>query len=286
MASRAIEFVKMHGAGNDFFVFDARKYADLDYPELARKVCSRRFSVGADGIIGLTDVESADIGMFYFNADGSRSVCGNGLRCLAGYALERENSLSAKSELTVMTDDGISIVKPGQSKNELTVDMGKARHDASEVPTKGQGPQLKIKLEVKNQELEINAASMGNPHCVIFVDKLGGELSDELVHGLGSVIEEHDYFPERTNVEFVKLTGSNQAQMRVWERGVGETMACGTGNCAIFAVCMENSLIDGPELSLTSPGGEFKVSYGPEKQIMLTGPVKEVYEGKFVFDYE
>lgn len=290
-----IKFTKAHGAGNDFIFLDQRRLKALDYSALATKICQRRTSVGADGLILLLESSEADFKMTYFNADGSRAVCANGLRCLAHFINYLGDFPKNKAAVSIETDDGVKLVRNltkeelknknlvSNSKNQayLQAEMGKAKFLASEIPFKGEGEQLQKDFTASGTEFKISLANIGNPHCVIFVD----DVQKAEVETYGPEIENHPSFPERTNVEFVQVISPTELKIRIWERGVGETHACGTGNCAVFAIANRLDYINGAA-KITSPGGEFYLEHGSisddslaQDNILLTGPAEIVYEG-------
>lgn len=262
-------FTKLQGAGNDFLVFDARSGLNFDPEKQAPELCHRQFGVGADGLITISNSEKADFLMTYYNADGSRAVCGNGMRCAARFVAEQ--GLSSKNKLSLETDRGVVEL-------EFVGEMIKAFMGAPEfapdlVPISSNEECIDQSLFIDTREFKISAVSMGNPHCVILVD----ELSDELVLEYGPKLEKNSFFPAKTNVEFVKLVGPDVADIRVWERGVGETLACGTGVCAVFSVLrrLEKAA---DSMRIFARGGEFRVDW-QDSGIYLTGPAKSVFNG-------
>ena len=271
-----MKFWKMHGLGNDYIVIDNRdeKITDLEAPELARKLCERKFSVGADGLLLASNSASAAVKMRIFNADGSEAeMCGNGIRCFVKYCYE--NNVARKSELTVETLAGIKrawlTVENGLVKSVM-VDMGTPVLERSKIPMLGQGTSVNEDLQVNGETYKVTCLSVGNPHCVIFVDAL-----DEFpVQRVGPKIENHRLFPKKVNVEFVQVLGENVMKVRVWERGCGETLACGTGACA--AVVAGNLLKKvGSKVRVHLLGGDLEVEYA--ERLFLKGPVEKVFEG-------
>ena len=294
--SSIIKFTKAHGAGNDFIFLDQRVLKDIDFSSLATRICKRRNSIGADGLILLLESSQADFKMVYFNADGSRAVCANGLRCLAHFINYLGDFPRNKAAISIETDDGTKFVKnlteeelrnkkltsTSKSESYLQAEMGQAKFLANQIPFLGEGEQFLKDLTAAGVTFKISLANMGNPHCVIFVD----DLQNAEVEKYGPEIENHPSFPERTNVEFVKVISPTELQMRVWERGVGETLACGTGNCAVFAIANRLDYISGAA-KISSPGGEFFLEHGSmdddsnvtQDNILLTGPAEIVYDG-------
>jgi len=281
-----ISFTKMHGLGNDYLMLDAMSGAppEAKLPLLARAMCDRHFGIGADGIILVLPSRAADFTMRIFNADGSEAeMCGNGIRLFAKLVYERR--YTRERELAVETLAGI--IRPrlrvhGGRVTRVRVDMGEPRLRRSEIPMKGKDqPQvLKQRLRVSGTRYEITAVSMGNPHCVIFVNDVERVKLDEI----GPAIERHDLFPRRTNVEFAQILGDGEIKMRVWERGAGETLACGTGASAAVVVAVLNELTS-RRVTVRLRGGDLKVSWNPEDNHVFTeGPAVEVCTGETRLD--
>jgi diaminopimelate epimerase len=272
----AMKFWKMHGLGNDYIVIDNRdeKISDAEATELARKLCERRFSVGADGLLLVSNSAVADVKMRIFNADGSEAeMCGNGIRCFAKYCYE--NSVARKNELTVETLAGIKrtwLTVENELVTSVMVDMGIPVLDRSKIPMIGQGNCINEDLQVNGDKYKVTCLSVGNPHCVIFVDAL----DDFPVQRVGPKIENHRFFPKKINVEFAQVLNSNELKVRVWERGCGETLACGTGACA--AVAAGNLLQKvGGKVTVHLLGGDLEVEYA--ERLFLSGPAEKVFEG-------
>jgi diaminopimelate epimerase len=272
-----MKFWKMHGLGNDYIVIDNRneKISDTKAAELAQKLCERRFSVGADGLLLVSNSSLADVKMRIFNADGSEAeMCGNGIRCFAKYCYE--NNIAKKNELTVETLAGIKrtwLTVEDNTVISIMVDMGTPTLDRSNIPMLGQGTCINEDLQVNGEKYKVTCLSVGNPHCVIFV----GALDDFPVERVGPKIENHSLFPKRTNVEFVQVLNRNELKVRVWERGCGETLACGTGACA--AVAAGNLLRKiGNKVRVHLLGGDLEVEYA--ERLFLSGPAEKVFEGK------
>jgi diaminopimelate epimerase len=273
-----MKFWKMHGLGNDYIVIDNRdeKISTAEAAELALKLCRRRFSVGADGILFASNSASAlaDVKMRIFNADGSEAeMCGNGIRCFVKYCYE--TGIARKSELTVETLAGTKrtwlTVENGLVQSVM-VDMGVPVLERSKVPMLGQGMCINEDLQVNGEAYKITCLSVGNPHCVVFVDAV----DDFPVQRVGSKIETHRFFPKRTNVEFAQVLSENEVKIRVWERGCGETLACGTGACAtVVAGNLLKKLGDKVRVHLL--GGDLEVEY--VERLFLNGPAEKVFEG-------
>ncbi len=264
---KTIKITKMQGCGNDFVIMDYPEYKKIGMKmdELAKKVCDRNFGIGADGmIIPKTDTKNADLSWYFYNSDGSTAqMCGNGMRCFAKYAYDKK--LVNKKTFSVETSAGI--IKPELLDNNLVrVNMGKPVLEDKEIPFCGER-----KLAAMDKEFEITPVSMGNPHCVIITE----EDPMELAVKYGPVIEKHKYFPEKTNTEFVKIKSRIEIDMRVYERGCGITLACGTGACAGVVACVLNNLTE-QKVKVNLFGGSVFVEWqgSPEnmkKDIFLIG---------------
>ncbi len=271
-----MKFWKMHGLGNDYIVIDNRdeKITNAEATAIALKLCERRFSVGADGLLLASNSNSADVKMRIFNADGSEAeMCGNGIRCFAKYCYE--NNIARKSELNVETLAGVKrvwlTVENGLVQS-VKVDMGIPTLERSRIPMFGQGTCINEDLQVNGEIYKVTCLSVGNPHCVIFVDAV----NDFPVQRVGSKIETHRLFPKRTNVELAQVLSSNEVKIRVWERGCGETMACGTGACAtVVAGTLLKKL--GSKVCVHLTGGDLEVEYA--ERLSLNGPAEKVLEG-------
>jgi len=275
-----IPFVKMHGTGNDFVLCDKSNIpSSADYNSLAKMICNRKFGVGADGLIIMGEHVEADFEMLFFNPDGSPAeMCGNGIRCLGKYVYD--HGLTGKTELSVATGAGrIDLtMEVGKDKKISSVEaaMGKPEFARDKIPVKGDGQTaLAETIRLSNGiELEFHAVSMGNPHAVILVE----DVDKYPVREFGPLIEMYDLFPDRINVEFVKHISPELIKMRIWERGVGETLSCGTGICASAAVLRRLQLV-GQSLKVIVPGGELDVRFGMDDIVYLKGPAVEVFSG-------
>jgi diaminopimelate epimerase len=274
----------MHGLGNDFILIDCRQLELDNLPELSKKLCHRRFGVGADQVLLLGDSNIADFKMRIFNADGSEvEMCGNGIRCLAKYIWDQ--NLSDKNILNIETLTGV--IRPERTGNLVKVDMGKPIFEPEKIPVntssgfKVQGsegkkstPIIDYPLQVEDKEFKITCVSMGNPHAVIIVD----ELSDFPVSYYGPRIENHFMFPRRTNVEFIEVINPVKIKMRVWERGSGETMACGTGASAAVVASNIKGIAE-RKVTVHLLGGDLFIEWAGDNQVYMTGPAVEVFEG-------
>ena len=272
-----LEFFKMHGSGNDYILIDNRysKIEEEELAKLAKKFCTRRFSVGSDGLLLLYESSIGDVKMRIFNADGSEAeMCGNGIRCFAKFCYE--SGIVAKTEMKIETSSGLKTVclTPKRKKvSEVKVEMGTPDFARKHIPMTGNGRCIDEELKVEDSIFRITCLSVGNPHCVIFVD----DVSSFPVNNIGPKIEMHTMFPKRTNVEFVQILSENELKARIWERGVGETLACGTGACA--AVVAANELGKaGSECVVHVSGGDLKVKY-LRGNITMTGPAEMVFKG-------
>ena len=271
-----MRFWKMHSLGNDYIVIDNRdqKISDKRAAELAKRLCERRFSVGADGLLLVCNSTAADVKMRIFNADGSEAeMCGNGIRCFAKYCYE--NGVAKKNEFSVETLSGIKrvwLTVKDDEVNAVKVDMGAPNWEKSSLPMIGQGTCINENLEVDNETYKVTCLSMGNPHCVIFVDKV----DDFPVEQAGPKIENHKAFPRRTNVGFVQVLSRNELKVRVWERGCGETLACGTGTCAAVAAANRLGKV-GNKVTVHVLGGDLQVEVA--KSLFLSGAAEKVFEG-------
>jgi diaminopimelate epimerase len=271
-----MKFWKMHGLGNDYVVIDNRdtKIGDAEAAALALKLCKRRFSVGADGILFVSNSAVADVKMRIFNADGSEAeMCGNGIRCFAKYCYE--NNIARKNELVVETLAGNKrawLTVEDSLVTSVMVDMGVPVLERSRIPMLGGGTCINEDLQVDGESYKVTCLSVGNPHCVIFVD----DVDDFPVQRIGSKIETHSVFPKRTNVEFAQVLSENEVKVRVWERGCGETLACGTGACATVVAGNLLKKLSG-KVRVHLLGGDLEVEYA--ERLFLNGAAEKVFEG-------
>jgi diaminopimelate epimerase len=271
-----MRFWKMHGLGNDYIVIDNRdeKINGKNGGVLAKRLCERRFSVGADGLLLVSSSKVADVKMRIFNADGSEAeMCGNGIRCFAKYCFE--NGIVLKNEFSVETLSGVKrlwlTVKNGKVRF-VRVDMGAPNWQRSSLPMVGQDTSINENLEIDGKVYKVTCLSMGNPHCVIFVDNV----DDFPVDQVGPKIENHRVFPKKTNVGFAQIQNRNELKLRVWERGCGETLACGTGTCAAVAAANKLGLV-GNKVIVHVLGGDLQVEAA--ESLFLTGAAEKVFEG-------
>ncbi len=274
-----MRFEKWHGIGNDFvMVADPEDSVALS-AEQVRAICNRRFGVGADGVIRVAPgADGADLFMDYVNSDGSLGeMCGNGIRCLALFA--RDQSLTDKDEIKVMTRAGLKTVTVLDG-GRVRVDMGAPIFDPAELPMRWDGSDaLNAKLELDDEVVEASVLSMGNPHAVLFVD----DPENAPVATLGPVIEHLDVFPNGTNVEWAHVDSPERVSMTVWERGSGQTLACGTGACAVAVAA---KLVHGAadEITVTLPGGDLEVEWNGSLDsaapVFMTGPAERAFVGE------
>jgi diaminopimelate epimerase len=268
-----MRFTKMHGAGNDYVYLDCFSQPAPERPDqLARRLADRHFGVGPS--------ERADARMRMFNADGSEAeMCGNGIRCVAKYVYD--HGICRKPTLAIETGAGVLALEvevEGGLVRRARVDMGEPVLEAARIPTTLPGdPVLNAPLHVAGEQLAVTCVSMGNPHCVIFVERL----SDRWVLQIGPRVEVDPYFPKRANVEFVEVVSPGEVRMRVWERGSGETLACGTG---ASAVCVAGALGGRTQRTILAhlPGGDLQLHWGQDNHVYLTGPAVEVFHGEWV----
>ncbi len=281
-----IDFVKMHGLGNDFILIDClnKSLGDSSFLSyLAKKLCDRNFGIGADGLILILASSQADLRMRIFNFDGSEAqMCGNGIRCFAKYAYE--NKLISKNKFAVETLAGIIIPElifqdlKNKKVLRIKVNMGTPKLRRREIPMNGEDTPTVIDETLKinpEQTFKITCVSMGNPHCITFVNDVQSISVDEI----GPKIENHPLFPEKTNVEFIQVLNKQEINFRVWERGVGETLACGTGACAALVAAVLNNKTD-RKATIHLPGGDLDILWADDGYIYMTGPAELVFRGE------
>jgi len=286
---RRLYFTKMHGAGNDYIYVDAfdtphsLDIREIDLPDLSRKISDRHFGVGSDGLIAILPSASADFRMRMFNSDGSEAgMCGNGSRCVAKYV--HDKGFTDKTSITLETAAGIKVLhlhlEDGMVK-EVTVDMGKAFLRRGDVPALGDSDSLMVdeKVRADDSVFEITAIGMGNPHGVIFIDSI----SDRHIHHYGRLLECNPIFPEKANIEFAEVVDRRHINMRVWERGSGETLACGTGACATAVAAYIKGLAE-DEVDLLLLGGILHIRYDKNSgHVFMRGPAEFIAEGWYYF---
>lgn len=268
-----MKFTKMHGCGNDYIYIDCREGVPDNISDLAIRLSDRHKGVGGDGIILICSSDKADFLMRIFNADGSEGrMCGNGIRCVAKFVFD--NGLTDKHHLEIDTLSGVKTIdiaqtaKPGNEETWVTVDMGKPDIESIDETI----------VLADGQPLIGSYISMGNPHFVSFTTE---SPTDDMILRRGPLAESHARFPDRSNVEFARLTGKDEVEMRVWERGSGETMACGTGACATAVAAIAKGLT-GSDVTVHLRGGDLHISLDPRGHILMTGPATTVFEGEIM----
>ena len=280
-----MRFTKCHGAGNDFVVVDAREM-ELPWSGVAKRICDRHFGVGSDGIILIMNSTSADLKMRMFNPDGSEAeACGNGLRCFAKYAVDHMvttklkftvETLGGERNVTAFPDDSGRIV-------EAELSMGAPRLKPSEIPADVRdvtGPILEYPIETAERTILVSMVSMGNPHAVNFIDS---DVADYPLLTVGPTVEHHPIFPARVNYEIARVLGRDDISARVWERGAGETLACGSGACAIAVAARLLDRCD-ETVRIHLPGGVLTITWpGGDAEVLLRGPVQEVFTGDWPY---
>ncbi len=277
-----IEFTKYHGLGNDFILIDNRNSTKPRLtPEDAVKWCDRHFGIGADGVIfALPGQNGTDYTMRIFNSDGSEpEMCGNGIRCMGRFLadLEIAETGSAKEQFRIHTLAGL-ITPKLTADGQITVDMGEPRLLAGEIPTTLAAADQKVVdvlMEVAGKSWSVTCVSMGNPHCITFVDDVAAIALEQI----GPQFEHHPVFPQRINTEFIRVVKSDYLKMRVWERGAGITLACGTGACASLVAGVLNSQCD-RKATVELPGGCLEIEWAADGRIYMTGPAEKVFSGQ------
>ena len=273
-----MKFTKMHGAGNDYIYVNCFvEETPRDIVGLATAVSDRHKGIGADGLILICPSERGDARMRMFNADGSESeMCGNGVRCVAKYVYD--HGIAQKDRLNIETGRGVLALDLQIARGKVErvrVNMGAPILESANIPTTLPGdPPIRQKLSAAGREFEVTCVSMGNPHCVTFVD----QLSDEWVHVVGPQVERHPAFPRRVNAEFIQIVSPREFHMRVWERGSGETQACGTGACASAVAGVLTGLTERKVLAHL-PGGDLELEWAESGEVYLTGEAVEVFSG-------
>lgn len=282
-----MKFTKMQGCGNDYVYVNGftEKIALEDKPEIVRRLSDRHFGIGGDGVIFINPAKEADFEMEMYNADGTRSeMCGNGIRCVAKFVYDK--GLTDNTDITIVSAGKIKYLhltvekKPGQDRGEVTkvrVNMGSPILEPALVPVKAEGEQVvNAPIVVDDTEYRMTCVSMGNPHTIIF--KSG--VKEMNLEAIGPKFENHDCFPNRTNTEFVEVIDRNTVFMRVWERGTGETLACGTGCCATAVAAVLNGLTENT-VTVKLLGGELLIEWDREENLVyMTGPAVTVFEGE------
>ena len=276
-----MKFTKMHGIGNCYIYVNCFEEEVENPAAVSEFVSDIHFGIGSDGLVLIMPSETADFKMRIFNADGSEAqMCGNATRCVGKYVYEK--GLTDKTRVTLETLSGIKILDlslvGGKIVESVTVDMGKAELDPKKIPISMDGEKIVSRpITVDGREYEITGVSMGNPHAVVFVDDVDGlDLED-----LGPKFENHELFPERINTEFIKVIDDHTLKMRVWERGSGETWACGTGACAaVVAAALNGFCGQGEEILIKLRGGDLNITYMPDGTVIKRGPAEFICSGE------
>ena len=279
-----MKFTKMHGCGNDYIYINGftEKIAQEEKPELVQRISDRNFGIGGDGAIFINPSNEADFEMEMYNADGSRAeMCGNGIRCVAKYVYDK--GLTDKTNISIISCGKIKylelFLKDGKV-DTVKVNMGAPILYAEEIPVIIEGEKEKVinePITILDKEYKMTCVSMGNPHAVVFMD----DVENLAIEQIGPYFENHKCFPKRTNTEFVKVIDRKTVQMRVWERGTGETLACGTGCCATVVACVLNGLTD-ETVTVKLLGGEIDITWDREANLVyMTGPATTVFDGEY-----
>ncbi len=275
-----MKFTKMQGAGNDYVYVNCLEEQVSNPAEVSKYVSDRHFGIGADGLILIKPSERADFEMAMYNADGSQGeMCGNAIRCVAKYVYDR--GMTDKRQISIDTLAGIKYLElflENGKVSRVKVDMGAPRLAAAEIPVKADTEQvINAPIEVEGKTYEMTAVSMGNPHCVVFLEEDVRELN---LAAIGPAFENHPRFPKRIYTEFVNVIDKSALRMRVWERGSGETLACGTGSCATAVAAILNGKT-GAEVTVQLMGGELEIAWaGGDAPVYMTGPAVTVFDGE------
>ena len=266
-----MKFTKMHGLGNDFIIAEESAISSSDFASLSRQLCARRSNIGADGLVIIGKSDICDLKMLIFNSDGSEAdMCGNALRCITRYAWD--NKLVSSNEMTVETLAGVMRPRLNTENHSVTVDMGMPSFDKSRIHL-AENYEISQDFAVFDKILSVNSVFMGNPHAVVISD---GDTIEPTV--FGPVIENHKAFPNRTNVNFVKIIDKETIQLTTWERGAGLTLACGTGSCAAVVITSKLGLT-GNKVTVNLALGELVIEIKDSGRVFMTGPAEYVYNG-------
>lgn len=279
-----LPFVKMQGVGNDMIVVRARDGVGQDWPRLARRMCDRHYGIGADGLLVVDEDAAADAEMRMYNPDGTPDFCGNGLRCVARYVAQRTGGPQAAGStqalrIATIAGEREAVVRWSPAGGvRVTVDMGEPSFRPEDIPVRTSGDRFWLQpLEVGGETLTVSSLSTGSGHTVVFVEDLP---EDRLFFRLSPLIENHPIFPERTSVMWTRVRSRNRLELRIWERGAGETLGCGTGACAA-AVAAHTSGRTDEEVVVASKGGELEIAWSEGSRIRMTGPAETVFTGVF-----
>lgn len=276
-----MKFTKMHGCGNDYIYVDGSKemIPAKDKPELVKRLSDRHFGIGGDGVIFINPSEEADFEMEMYNMDGTRAeMCGNGIRCVAKFVYDK--GLTNQKKISIVSCGKVKYLELNVENGKVStvkVNMGSPILKASDIPVISDGEEvISERIEVGEEIYEMTCVSMGNPHAVVFVE----DVASLPIEKIGPLFENHVRFPKRVNTEFVKVLDSETIEMRVWERGTGETLACGTGACASVAACILNGLT-GEQVTVKLLGGNLQIRWDRSENLLyMTGPAVTVFEGE------
>lgn len=278
--NNTIPFIKAHGIGNDFVIIDLlNNQLEYNWYELAKKMCDRNFGIGADGLILVLPSAAADYRMRIINSDGTEpEMCGNGIRCFARYLLDND---LARTSMTIETLAGvmkIDVIFEQALGTGFRVDMGRPILNAKDIPVNGfEDNVVSEQIDVDGEMHTITCVSMGNPHCIIYTD----DVDSIHLEKIGPKIENHPTFPKKINVEFVQIMNNGEIKIRVWERGAGITLACGTGACASVAASILDKKIDRIPTIAHLPGGDLSIEWNENGHIYMTGPAEIVFTGTY-----
>ena len=278
-----MEFTKMHGAGNDYIYMNASNLYE-DWSQIAVNVSDRHKGIGSDGLILAMPSEIADIKMRMFNSDGSEGeMCGNGIRCLVGFAIDQNLIPSQQKIVLVETGAGVLSVTPIRTNNVMTgatVSMGLPILEPTQIPVEidsSSFPVLDHTLNIGYEQMKLSFISMGNPHAVSFIDE---DIDKYPLTEIGPLVENHEIFPNKINFEIVNIIDRSHLKVRVWERGSGITLACGTGACAVAVAAKLKGIID-DSCTISLPGGDLEISWVDNNEVLMTGPIEKVFSGNW-----
>ena len=278
-----MEFTKMNGAGNDYVYMNASNLSE-DWSQIAVNVSDRHKGIGSDGLILAMPSEIADIKMRMFNSDGSEGeMCGNGIRCLVGFAIDQNLIPSKQKTVLVETGAGVLSVTPIRTNNVMTgatVSMGLPILEPSQIPVEidsSSFPVLDHTLNIGYEQMKLSFISMGNPHAISFIDE---DIDKYPLTEIGPLVENHEIFPNKINFEIVNIIDRSHLKVRVWERGSGITLACGTGACAVAVAAKLKGIID-DSCTISLPGGDLEISWIDNNEVLMTGPIEKVFSGNW-----
>jgi len=283
-----IKFSKLNGQGNDFILIDSTSKEIILSKKQIVEMCDRNFGIGADGLIIVRPSVISDLKMDFYNRDGSVSeMCGNGIRCMARFAYEK--NLIMNKNIDIETAGGIKKIFMEVKNNRvgnIKVNMGIPEFSPEKIPVniESRNEIFEYKIKINSKFFYINCVSMGNPHCVVFLDDNDGKLEEFPLNKWGPLFENHPIFPNKVNAGFVKIKGSNKLDMRVWERGVGETLACGTGACAAGICAIKLNKVKGNSVVVNPPGGKLSIFWDKrDSNVYLEGEVSYKFDGMYYF---